>query len=177
LPVDQNGNRVMDPAINRLTLVVDESFKEFKDGLNAEYSESGLGGGSGPDVDNEDDFVEIQRRAARFSSPEFVELWKRIRYKAVYRIEVVDSMALTQAVAQAEYLKNLSDIQRRANTVQSADLIYDDTGKVVTSDESVAESAGGRPIVIRQVSPSTYPTYSGRHSQGDSREVPRGGAS
>lgn len=154
LPVDKNGNRVMDPAINRLTLVVDESFKEFKDGLNAEYSGNGLAGGSGPDVDNEDDFVEIQRRVARFSSPEFEELWKRIRYKAVYRIEVVDSKALTQAVAEAEYLENLSDIQRRANTVQSADLIYDDAGKVVTSDESVAESAGERILLCGQKLPN-----------------------
>jgi len=144
LAVDQHGTRVMDPSINRLTLVVDESFKEFKNGLNAEYLAEGGTGGSGPDVDDEDALVEICRRPEKFRSPDFTELWTRIRYKAVYRIEKMDEHALAAAVASSEHLENLKDIQRRANIVQSADLIYDDDGRVITSDDAVSESAGER---------------------------------
>jgi type III restriction enzyme len=138
LPVDQNGNRVQDEEINRLTLVVDESFSEFRDGLNSEYG----GAGERPDVENEDHSVTIRLRPDKFQSSEFVELWRRIRYRAVYRIEHVDEATLVAAVATDEYLDNLLNIQRRANVIQSADLVYDDRGKVITADETVAETSG-----------------------------------
>ena len=41
LPVDESGRRVADPVTCRLTLVVDESFAEFRDGLNQEYIAAG----------------------------------------------------------------------------------------------------------------------------------------
>ncbi|WP_201296813.1 DEAD/DEAH box helicase family protein [Nocardiopsis sp. FR26] len=69
LPVDQSGRRVMDPSMNRLTLIVDESFTEFRDGLNAEYVVSGGAGGdgdSGPEVEDADTEVTVRRRPALF---------------------------------------------------------------------------------------------------------------
>lgn len=150
LPVDQNGHRVMDPAINRLTLIVDESFTEFRDGLNAEYVASGGGSGeAGPEVDNADNEVIVHRRPALFESPEFAELWKRIRYKARYRV-TVDPEALRVVVAASEHLADLEFIERRANVVQSADLFYDDEGHVITADSAVAESRGERIVVVGQ---------------------------
>ena len=150
LPVDQNGHRVMDPAINRLTLIVDESFTEFRDGLNAEYIASGGSSGeAGPEVDNADNEVMVRRRPALFASPEFAELWKRIRYKARYRV-TVDPNALRAVVAASEHLADLEFIERRANVVQSADLVYDDEGHVITADSAVAESRGERIVVVGQ---------------------------
>lgn len=150
LPVDQSGRRVIDPAINRLTLIVDESFTEFRDGLNAEYIAFGGGSGeSGPKVDNADDEIIIRRRPDLFKSPEFAELWKRIRYKARYRV-TIDPEALRMVVAASEHLADLEFIERRANVVQSADLVYDERGHVTTSDSSVAESRGERIVVIGQ---------------------------
>lgn len=150
IPVDQSGQRVMDPAINRLTLIVDESFTEFRDGLNAEYIASGGGSGdTGPEVDNADNEVIVRRRPALFESPEFAELWKRIRYKARYRV-TVEPETLRIVVAASEHLADLEFIERRANVVQSADLIYDDKGYVITADSSVAESRGERIIFAGQ---------------------------
>ncbi|RPF21503.1 type III restriction enzyme [Myceligenerans xiligouense] len=150
LPVDQSGHRVMDPAINRLTLIVDESFTEFRDGLNAEYVASGgPSGETGPEVNNADNEVIVRRRPAQFDSPEFAELWNRIRYKAHYRV-TVDPDALRIAVAASEHLADLEFIERRANVVQSADLIYNDEGKVITADSVVAESRGERIVVAGQ---------------------------
>lgn len=150
LPVDQSGSRVHDEAVNRLTLVVDESFSEFRDGLNAEYGSAG----DRPDVNDEDHSVTIRVRPDKLRSPEFEALWKRIRYRAVYRIERVDEAALATTVAAHEHLDNLRNIQRRANVVQSADLIYDDRGKVITTDQTVAESAGEYVVPVRQRLPN-----------------------
>lgn len=150
LPVDQDGRRVMDPAINRLTLIVDEAFSEFRSGLNAEYVASGGGSGeTGPDVDNADNEVLVRRRPALFDSPEFAELWSRIRYKARYRVSV-DPAALRVVVAASEHLADLEFIERRANVVQSADLVYDDADQIVTADSAVAESRGERIVIEGQ---------------------------
>ncbi|MGO2114114.1 MAG: DEAD/DEAH box helicase family protein [Corynebacterium casei] len=152
IPVDQTGTRVMDPAINRLTLIVDESFSEFRGGLNSEYVASGSGSDGGPEPDNADNEVKIRRRATLFESPEFAQMWKRIRYKARYRV-TVDPKALQVVVANSEHLADLEFIERRANIVQSADLVYNDDGQVVTSDSHVAESSGERIVVVGQRMP------------------------
>lgn len=154
LPVDQSGHRVMDPAINRLTLIVSESFTEFRDGLNAEYIATGSGSGeTGPEIVNADNEVVVHRRSDWFESPEFAELWKRIRFKARYRVSI-DPEALRIVVAASEHLANLEFIERRANIVQSADLVYDEEGQVVTQDTSVAESRGERIVVTGQRLPN-----------------------
>lgn len=147
IPVDQSGRRVMDPAINRLTLIVDESFAEFKNGLNAEYIAAGNSGSSEapPDVENVDSEVIIRRRAELFQSPEFAELWNRIRYKARYRVSV-DPEALRVVVAASEHLEELAFLERRANVIQSADVVYDSEGRVITAESSVSESRGERVL-------------------------------
>lgn len=153
LSVDQRGNRVMDPAINRLTLVVDESFAEFRDGLNAEYIAAGGTSGGAPDMEDADSEVVIRRRPALFQSPEFTQLWNRIRYKAVYRVSV-DTPSLVAAVAASEHLDDLKYIKRRANVVQSAELVYDDKGMVVTDDGAVSDGAGERIVLVGQRLPN-----------------------
>lgn len=149
LPVDQNYRRVIDPAISRLTLIVDESFSEFRDGLNQEYIASGGATGDAPEIADKDNEVVIRRRPALFDSPEFADLWKRIRYKARYRV-TVDPLALSVVVAASEHLADLEFIERRANVVQSADLLYDEDGHVITADSAVAESRGERIVVAGQ---------------------------
>jgi len=149
LPVDQNYRRVIDPVISRLTLVVDESFAEFRDGLNQEYLDSGGRTGDAPEIADDDSEILIRRRPALFDSPEFAQLWKRIRYKARYRV-TVDPVALSVVVAASEHLADLEFIERRANVVQSADLTYDEHGHVITADSAVAESRGERIVVVGQ---------------------------
>lgn len=147
LPVNQSGNRVVDPAVNRLTLVVDESFSEFRNGLNAEYIEAGGKSGEAPDVEDADSEVIIRRRPVLFQSPVFAELWKRIRYKAVYRVSI-ETSSLVAAVAASEHLEDLKYIKRRTNVVQSAELVYDDEDLIVTDDNSVSEGAGERISLV-----------------------------
>src|SRR5699024_12440755 len=98
------------------------------------------------DAENE---VIVRRRPALFDSPEFAELWRRIRYRARYRVSV-DAETLSQALPESEHLADLLLIQRRANVVQSADLAYDDTGRVATEDAAVAESRGERILLVGQ---------------------------
>ena len=147
LPVDETGTRVTDLATCRLTLIVDETFSEFRDGLNREYVAAG--GGAGPEPDDEDNKVTVRRRNEKFESPEFKALWGRIRNKARYRISLVSSV-LPAIVAASEHLDEIKYLARRTNIVQSAELRYDDAGKVITSDTEIAESMGTSITVIGQ---------------------------
>ncbi|MGQ7830919.1 restriction endonuclease [Altererythrobacter sp. Z27] len=139
LPVDENGVRVTDPAVCRLTLIVDESFSEFRDGLNKEYAASGST--PGPDPDDVDRTVIVKRREDQFLSPEFKELWNRIRFKASYRVNI-DASILPEIVSESEHLEDLKFLAKRTNIIHSGELVYDDDGKVITSDTDIAESAG-----------------------------------
>lgn len=142
LPVNQEGRRVPDPVICRLTLVVDETFAEFRDGLNLEYEADGTPRSDRPaPPDDADEEVVVRRRRQRFESPEFAELWRRIRHKARYRVSFVPD-ALPPAVAASEILQNALYIAPRANIVQMAELEYDDEGRVITPDEVVVEGQG-----------------------------------
>lgn len=147
LPVDQEGRRVTDPTICRLTLVVDETFSEFRDGLNKEYIASGAD--TGPEPDNADNTVTVRRREDKFLSDEFKDLWGRIRYKARYRV-TLDPAVLPGAVANAEQLEEIKYLAKRANIVQSAELTYDENGKVITADSTVAESSGRSIRIVGQ---------------------------
>lgn len=150
LPVDESGRRVADPTTCRLTLVVDESFAEFRDGLNQEYVAAGLGNGDGgPDPDDADKEVVVRRRKDKFTSPEFAQLWSRIRYKARYRVTLSPTV-LPEVIAQSEYLDRINDLARRANVVQAADLVYDDKGQVITSDSVVSEGRGEALTIVGQ---------------------------
>lgn len=148
LPVDKSGTRVTDPTVCRLTLVVDETFQEFRDGLNREYVAAGESGG-GPEPENEDDRITVKRRKDKYESPEFKELWGRIRYKARYRVSL-DPSVLPAAVAGSEHLDDIRFIATRTNVIQSAELRYDDEGKVITEDVEVAESAGTSVMIVGQ---------------------------
>lgn len=149
LPVDESGRRVTDSAVCRLTLVVDETFSEFRDGLNKEYQGSGSGSGTGPDIDDADNSVVVRRRSGSFLSPEFKELWARIRYKARYRV-TMNPATLPAIVAESEHLNDIKFLAKRTNIVQSAELSYDDDGNVITSDNEVAESAGTAVTIVGQ---------------------------
>jgi hypothetical protein len=120
----------------RLTLVVDESFAEFRDRLNKEYVAAALDNGDGgPAPDNADKETTVRRREDKFSSSEFAQLWKRIRYKARYRV-TLNPAVLPGTTAKSEYLDRIADLAHRANVVQAADLVYGDQGRVITTESA-----------------------------------------
>jgi type III restriction enzyme len=146
LPLDDTCHRVRDPEVCRLTLVVDESFAEFRDGLNKEYAAAG-GDSNGPEPDDLDKQVKIERRSAKYESDEFKAMWQRIRYRARYRV-TLDPGVLPEAVAESEHLDDLRYLAKRGNLVQEAELVYDEAGKVVTKDDVVAEHRGHALSVV-----------------------------
>ena len=53
-------------------------------------------------------------------------------------------------MAKSEHLDPIAELSRRANVVQAADLVYDDEGRVITSDNVVSEGRGESLTIVGQ---------------------------
>jgi restriction endonuclease len=100
LAVNQAGERVFDDQINRLTVVANESYREYVDRLQKEYIDE-VGSGQEPPQPKD----ARQRRTVRLKkgyelNPEFKELWRRIARRTRYRVRL-DTDALIRACAEA----------------------------------------------------------------------------
>jgi len=99
LPVDESGNRVFDDAINRLTLVANESYADFAKALQNQIEDE-RGVRFKERIENK-----RLRRAANLKegwqfNADFMELWGRIKHKTRYSVEY-DSENLIQSASLA----------------------------------------------------------------------------
>lgn len=146
LPVTQEGERVRDDTVNRLTLVVDESYEDFVAALNAEYAAAtGYRGGGGgedqPDVDNDALSVRVGTKPEKLDSDEFERLWGRIRFRTRYRLDI-DSHALVEAFARETEWDELRALGRTRNIVVEAELEAREGG-FIAGPERALRTVGG----------------------------------
>jgi type III restriction enzyme len=102
LPVDQNGDRLRDPAINVLTVVASESYERFVNGLQseieAEYGKEGVP----PKPPNARKKGSIKLRKHFMLKPEFKELWEGIRHRTRYGVTVDTAKLIADVVPELE---------------------------------------------------------------------------
>lgn len=105
LPVDQSGNRIQDRDINLLTVVTNESYREYLEKLQTEYMEEA--GVKAPPVEERRQRVKITRKNDVFQGDLFRSLWDRVSPKAKYIVNI-DTNKFT-----AEVLKEIRKIEIR----------------------------------------------------------------
>ena len=102
LCVRSDGNefvRVQDPAINRLTVIANESYEDFASQLQTEMVEAGVSFKRDL-VKNERDKVTVQLRKGYATDTRFLELWSRIRERTRYRVDYKTSELVAKAAAR-----------------------------------------------------------------------------
>jgi type III restriction enzyme len=100
LAVDQDGERVFDEQVNRLTVVANESYREYVDRLQTEYvDEVGLGQ-EPPQPKNARRRKTVRLKKGFELDPEFKELWQRVAQRTRYKVQL-DTGALVAACAEA----------------------------------------------------------------------------
>ena len=112
LAVDQTGERVFDEQVNRLTVVANESYREYVDRLQTEYVDE-VGTGQEPPQPRD----ARKRRTVRLKkgyelNPEFQALWERVARRTRYRVRL-DTEALIEACAGAVRPISIQPIQVR----------------------------------------------------------------
>jgi len=86
LPVRMNGERCHDEMINKLTVVANESYREFAEKLQTEIEEETGVNFEGRVKDKRERQVVRLRKDWRLN-PDFRELWDRIKHRTRYRVE------------------------------------------------------------------------------------------
>ncbi|TSJ44561.1 DEAD/DEAH box helicase [Mucilaginibacter corticis] len=85
LSVDQNGIRIRDKNINRLTVIANEKFEDFAKELQTEISEQCGVDFSGRIKDKSQRHKVILRKGFE-ADPKFLEIWDRIKFKTRYNV-------------------------------------------------------------------------------------------
>jgi len=99
LPVNQEGQRIKDEQVNRLTVVANESYREYVDRLQKEYEED-VGSGQEPPVPKDARKRKTVRLKKGFElNPEFKELWERISTRTQYRVTIDSEALITSCTA------------------------------------------------------------------------------
>lgn len=86
LCVNQKGERVFDENINKLTVVCNESYEDFADKLQKEYEDETGKKFEKQIVQDGRNKAHIKLNEEIYLSPEFKELWNKIKQKTKYKI-------------------------------------------------------------------------------------------
>jgi type III restriction enzyme len=100
LAVDQRGERVFDEQVNRLTVVANESYREYVDRLQTEYIEEVGTGQEPPKPKDARKRRTVALRKGFELDPAFKALWQRVARRTRYRVQL-DTEALIEACAEA----------------------------------------------------------------------------
>lgn len=108
LCVNQDGIRLRDKNINRLTVIANESYEDFAKRLQTEIEED-CGVNFSGRIKNKRNRVKIQYRKGFELDPKFLELWNKIKQKTTYKVDYKTSELIATA---ARKIKNMPEIQK-----------------------------------------------------------------
>lgn len=119
LCVNKDGERVRDPAINRLTVIANESYEDFANQLQTEMVEAGVRFKRDM-VKNERDKVTVRLRKGYATDQRFLALWEKIRARTRYRVDYKTSELIVSAAQRIQSKMPL--IERPKVALTRADL-------------------------------------------------------
>lgn len=144
LPVDGNGDRVTDTRVNVLTVAASESYERFVAGLQSEIEKEYGTDGMPPKPGNARKRVTLKLRKQHLLTPEFKELWKKIKSRTRYGVTIDSPKLIADVVAElanVEVHKPRVVVQVARVTAQADDDIFE---AIRLTDASVAIDLQGR---------------------------------
>ena len=136
LAVDRKGTRIQDRAVNRLTVIANESYEDFARDLQKEIQRE-CGVDFRDRIKNRRDRNEVQYRKGFELDEKFKALWDRIKYRTTYRVEYDTAALVTKA---AEAVKNMGKVEKPSFRVEKAIL------DVRVKEGVIPRSSAGRRV-------------------------------
>ena len=133
LAVNQDGVRIYDKNINRLTVVANEAYNDFAKALQSELKED-CGVYFGNRIKPKRDRIAVTYRKGFEADPMFLAIWEKLKTKTTYRVRY-DTEELIRNAGQA--IKNLPKIEK-----PSVHSIKNEV--VITSSGIASQYKGGR---------------------------------
>jgi len=85
LSVNQNGDRIFDRNINKLTVIANERYEDFARALQKEIQED-CGVDFSGRTKNKNDKKKVNYRKGFEADPKFLQIWEKIRFKTKYSV-------------------------------------------------------------------------------------------
>lgn len=147
--------RVQDRAINRLTVIANESYEDFANQLQTEMVEAGVKF-KREMVQNERDKVTVRLKKGYDTDTRFLELWEKIRARTRYRVNY--STAALAAKAAQRIKDKMPAIERPKVALTRADIAIGATGVTGTQTGFRTETVEAKyvmPDFVGQVQAKT----------------------
>ncbi|KKT21315.1 MAG: Type III restriction enzyme, partial [Parcubacteria group bacterium GW2011_GWB1_43_8] len=138
LPVDIKGDRIHDAKVNVLTVIANESYEDFANGLQDEYSQAGYIGVSKP-ANVRDRVVVKFKKIFATDNKDFKTLWDKIKQKTVFNIAINTEQLIENTVAK---INEEISFGRIAVVVNKAQIVIEADGRVKTiyQNKTIGES-------------------------------------
>ena len=140
LPVLENGNRSFDDSTNVLTVIANESYLDFARDYQSELSEETGVDGSKVRLENTRERKKANLNKRVYLSPEFAELWERIKHKTRYAVNYDTPELIREAARAVRELPPVSPAKIVFRTGRLRTLSDDPT--LIASREEVREARG-----------------------------------
>lgn len=138
LAVNQDGARIYDKNINRLTVVANEAYNDFAKALQNELKED-CGVDFGNRIKPKRDRIAVTYRKGFEADPMFLAIWEKLKTKTTYRVRY-DTEELIRNAGQA--IKNLPKIEKPA--------VHSIKNEVVITSSGIASQYKGDRISTGQ---------------------------
>ncbi|MDP1550661.1 MAG: DEAD/DEAH box helicase family protein [Nitrosomonas sp.] len=125
LCVNKDGERVFDRAVNRLTVIANESYEDFANQLQTEMVEAGVKF-KREMVKNERDKITVRLKKGYDTDNEFLMLWDKIRARTRYRVNYDTGDLITKAAKRIK--EKMPTIERPKVALTRADIIISAAG-------------------------------------------------
>lgn len=124
LAVNQNGERLYDKNINRLTVIANESYEDFAKSLQKEIEED-CGVSFSGRVKNTRDRAKVSYRKGFELDERFIEIWNRIKHKTNYKV-TYDTQCLIDKASKS--LSEMPEIKAPVIRSSKKGVIMDEKG-------------------------------------------------
>ena len=84
--MNQDGNRIHDTTINRLTVIANESYEDFAKQLQTEIEED-CGVSFKGRIKNKQERATVKYRKGFELDEKFKEIWDKIKYQTTYKVD------------------------------------------------------------------------------------------
>jgi type III restriction enzyme len=140
LPVRENGERCLDAFVNRLTVIANESYKDFASALQSEIEDE-CGISFGQRIENARERRTAKLRKGWQLDPDFLEIWQRIKHRTRYSVRYETGSLIRQAVSE---FRKAGRISAPRLTITKAELHLSAGGVESTVQSQRSSSESGR---------------------------------
>lgn len=159
LSVNQDGMRIQDKTINRLTVIANESYEDFAKQLQAEIEED-CGVSFKGRIKNKQERETVKYHKGFELDEKFREIWDKIKYQTAYKVDYDTSELIKNAV---KAVRLMPETKTAAIKTTKTALEFDETGivaEIKASYTTVIDGTFSIPDVLFYIQERTELTRS-----------------